>query len=78
MKTWHVFYRTIGMQEAGTSGFRRSDFKAESAEDAIGRLIDKKPNVLHARAYPGSSAYTVSVEWNPRIRVRHHPHEEEE
>ena len=72
---WHVFYRTTGMQETKASGFRRADFLAHTAGEAIQALLEKKHNVLHARAYPGASAYTVSVEWAPEVVVRHEPHE---
>lgn len=71
---WHVFYRTVGMQETSASGFRRADFLAESAREAIDMLIDTRRNVLHARAYPGSSVLTVSVNWEPEIVVKHEPH----
>lgn len=71
---WHVFYRTVGMQESKQTGFRRADFLADSAGDAIERLVETKRNVLHARAYPGASAYTVSVDWTPEIVVKHEPH----
>ena len=74
---WHVFYRTVGMQESGASGWRRSDFLAESAREAIDMLLYATRNILHARAYPGASVLTVVVEWSPDIIVKHEPHGEE-
>ncbi len=71
---WHVFYRTVGMHEMSTAGWRRSDFMAESGMDAINELLRSKKNVLYARAYPGASALTVSIEWSPEIQVKHDPH----
>lgn len=78
-KQWHVFYRTVGMAESKQGGFRRADFLAESAQEALDKLLGGKHNVLHARVYPGASAYTVEVGWaNPDIIVKHAPHVEEE
>jgi hypothetical protein len=71
---WHVFYRTIGMHETGASGFRRADFLADSAMEAIDMLLENRRNILHARAYPGASVLTVQVNWAPKIVVKHEPH----
>ena len=71
---WHVFYRTVGMQEEGIRGWRRADFLAETAREAIDMLVEAKHSIAHARAYPGSAALTVVVEWSPGVVVRHEPH----
>ncbi|KKM27432.1 hypothetical protein LCGC14_1574720, partial [marine sediment metagenome] len=31
-------------------------------------------NIAHARAYPGSAALTVVVEYSPEVIVKHEPH----
>ena len=71
---WHVFYRTVGMREMSTPGWRRADFMAETGIDAINELLRSKKNVLNARVYPGASALVAAIEWSPEIQVRHDPH----
>jgi hypothetical protein len=71
---WHVFYRTIGMTERKDKGWMRSDFLADTAEEALSMLMEQRHNVHHARVYPGASAYTVTVGWRPEVEVRHTPH----
>ena len=72
---WHVFYRTTGMAENKTPGFKRADFLADSANEAIVMLMEKHHNVQHARAYPAASVYSVSVAYTPEIEVKHEPQE---
>ncbi len=74
VQQWHVFYRTVGMQETGASGWRRSDYLAETASEAIDMLMYATHNIAHARAYPGSAALTVVVEYSPEVIVKHEPH----
>lgn len=80
MRTWHIYYRTLGMQEEAVAGWKRSDRLAATAEDAMRQFMDGSYNVFYARVYPGSAALAFSVEWVrvPEIEIEHRPHDEEE
>lgn len=73
---WHVFYRTQGMAARNEKGWSRADFLDMSPEGALEQLMRQKHSVLHARVYPGSSAFKVSIDWKPSVVVVHEPHPE--